>query len=215
MHILPDSERVKAMKEKKKSIAGILSMITILVISAGCLFGCGKSDGDKESGGYEAVVKEYFEAVKKGDAEKYLSLYPEKLIDKEVEEGYGGDKEELIELADDELDTVLDALEDSGIRISKLKYTIVDAVNMDRDELENLNGEFEKYEIDLKTEEAIDISIEVTVPDRGQKEKVIMKMRLVKAEGIWSLFEDDFYALRKLLPSYVEDDHGYEEPENN
>ena len=207
-------------KKKKNSIIGILSTILVLFSCAGCLFGCEKPDdnGDRESkklSGYEAFVKEYFDVIRRLDPEKYLSLYPEELVDKEAEEGYDGSKAEMIGLIDDEFDMMREAFKDDSVKILKLEYKIADVVHIDAEELEELNKQFKKYDIDLIIEDSVNISTKVIVPVDGKKQDITMELQLIKANGKWCLFEDDFYALRQLLPSYVEDEdyYGYEEPE--
>jgi len=164
------------METRKRSILSILAMIIVLAVSAGCLFGCGS--------GYEKVVEKYFEAIKKGDAKKYISLYPEEVVDAWIEYECDGDKEELTDYIKD----LLDELDNGDIDISKLKYKIIDAEELDKDELEELTDDLDEFDIDVK--EAINLEIEITVPVDGEKEELTFEMLLGKIDGSWYVLYD-------------------------
>lgn len=226
------------METKKRSILSILAMILVLTVSAGCLFGCGKKDddddddentshrsGDKDDDdkddddkddddnkkdSYESIVDDYFKAIKEGDAEKIVSLFPEDYMDGLVENYYADDKDEYIEWQQEELDDLLEDLEDEDVDISKLKYKITDKNKFSKSEIKDLKEQLEEwYEVELDIKEAVTLFVDATAPVDGNKETTDMWLRVVKVDGSWYIISEYFDELHGLIPGYYD----YEEEE--
>jgi len=205
------------MNTKKRTIIGILAMIIVLTVSAGCLFGCGSSDeGEKDSdkeqsqnadedendedeeksgrSSYEIVVGDLVDAFfKEFDAEKIADLMPEKVVDLMVATNFNGNRKKFIEslqgMLDDYLDEYKDIAED---KLSKLKFNIVNVEDVDKDDVEKMNEEAKKTGFDLKLKEVKNIEIEVTIPSEdGEEEIKTITLQVAKIGNAWYVISFD------------------------
>ena len=186
------------MPEKKKSKGGLIAIIiaAVAVVAIAVLaflfrdqifglFGGGKNSP-------EGVAKAYMEATKDFDAKKIVDLMPDKLVDAIAEEEFDGDKKEMIEKIQDDLDEAKEKAEELGYKISKMKYEIVDVEDVDEEDIEDLNEDLKDEDIDLTVKDAKIVEIEASYPveDEDDEKTVSTKLRVIKVGNSWYMWPD-------------------------
>lgn len=205
------------MNTKKRTIIGILAMIIVLTVSAGCLFGCGSSDegekdsdkeqsqnadedendedddGDEKSGksSYSIVVGDLVDAFfKEFDAEKIVNLMPEKAVELTIETQFNGDRKKFIKAMQSQLDEVKEAAEEQGYDLSKLEFNIVSVEDVDKADVEKMNKNAKEAGFDLKLKEVKSIEIEVTIPSEdGEEETNTLTLQVAKIGNAWYVID--------------------------
>lgn len=191
------------MPEKKKSKGGLIAIIISAVVVVALvatyflwgdqilgMFGGGK--GGKSSP--ESVAEAFMGAFKKCDAEGIVDLMPKEVVKKSVEEEFDGDKEEMIKDIQDALDKAKDSIEDQGVKMSKIKYEIVDVEDVDEDDIEELNEALKDQDVDLTIKDAKTVEIELSYPseDEDEDETVPLKIGVIKIGNSWYLLSPEF-----------------------
>ena len=177
------------MNTKKRTIIGILAMIIVLAVSAGCLFGCGSGKGSPEG-----VAKAYIEATKACDAKKIVNLMPKEIVEMAAEEKYDGDKTKMIEAMQDDLDETKKRAEEKDIDMSKLQYEILGIEDADEDDIEKLNESLKNEGLDVKIKDAKTVEIELSYPseDGGEDKTQTTKLGVVKIGSSWYILAASF-----------------------
>lgn len=140
--------------------------------------------------GYKSVVKQYMNAMKKGNAKKIVSLMPKKMVKSIADDEYDGDKDEMIEDLDEELEEVISLAEDNGAKMSKMTYKIIDSEDLTGKDLKN---EIEEYEDEygIKIKKAKEVTVKATMPVDGEKESTKLTIEVVKIGGSWYIVDPD------------------------
>ncbi len=138
-------------------------------------------------GGYRSVANEYMEAMLDGDAEKIMSLMPDKYIDYIAEERYDGDRDEMTADLQDSLDEAFEEFEEEGVDVSDISYKIVEIRDWDKEDISDYNENFAEEGVGIKFSNAKTVKIEVTVSADGAKETDTDYCLVAKIGGAWYL----------------------------
>lgn len=136
--------------------------------------------------GWKKTVKQYMNAMFKGDVKKIVKLIPDKVIDEAMdEEGWDKDdfNDEIKDLSKEIQDTYewLEELYDGKL---KLSYEIDDVDDIKGDELEDLQDHYDD-EYDVKVSAAKLVEIEMTMKVGKEKETTDMELQLIKVGRSW------------------------------
>ena len=213
---------VRDMKSRKRSIIGVLTMIIVLAISAGCLFGCGSSEkDDKESDKKQSQRdtddeddKKLPKKIKKdddnddgeksNDYELVISGFMEAYKKVDAEKMLSFVPEKLVKKKNDSaLDTKYmlgflisvqsDDIKDNGGDIDKMSYKIASKEKLDKDEVEDIKkGYKDNSNIRLDIKQAVKVELAVTIPFDGEDKTEEFEMTLAKIDDKW-------YILRPYL----------------
>ncbi len=152
-------------------------------------------DDDKKPGenSYESLVDDFMEAYKELDAKKMAKLMPEEVFDWIAENQYDGDKAAMIEELQKSMDETREQLEEQGIKLSEIKYEIIDVEDSDEDDIKEMNEELENEGVDLKIKEDKTIEIEITVPSEDDDETRTVELEVILVENSWYMvsFDED------------------------
>ncbi len=172
------------MNTKNRTISGILAMIIVLAVSAGCLFGCGGS-------GYKDAAESFMEAYKKLDAEKIVNLMPEVYVEKMAETLYDGSKEELVAGFQDLLEGTKDVADEQGYEWSKLEYKLGEFKDVSVDELDVMKKTMEAVDLEVKDAKSVEIKITYPPKDKdGKEEKETEELYLIQVGASWYVLMD-------------------------
>ena len=150
-------------------------------------------DDDKKPGknSYESLVDDFMEAYKELDAKKMAKLMPEEVFDWIAENQYDGDKAAMIEELQKSMDETREQLEEQGIKLSEIKYEIIDVEDSDEDDIKEMNEELENEGVDLKIKEDKTIKIEITVPSEDDDETRTVELEVILVENSWYMVSFD------------------------
>ncbi len=157
----------------KKLICVALMLSLVL-----CLTACGGS-------GYKSVVGNYVEAMNDCDAEKILEAMPKEYID--YLEDQGMDKDDLIDELEYYLELMIEELEDEYGDDIKISYKITEDKKMDKDDLEDLQDEYDDMDLDIEIKEARELEIELTIKGDDDKDDDDLDLVVIKVDGEWYL----------------------------
>lgn len=123
---------------------------------------------------YKAVVKDYIKAITKADAKKIVSLMPDAMVDYIIEDEYDGDKKEMMAELREELEEMVEEAEDEDINLSKISYKIIDAEDLDADEIDDLEDDFDEVNLKIKKAKRLEVKLKTVVDGKEESEKIYM-----------------------------------------
>lgn len=154
-----------------------LLMVLVLALS---LTACGGS-------GYKGVVKDMMKALEKADAEAMLKLYHEECIDTMIDGEWIEDEDDLVDMMEESFDMIHEQWEDEYGDDIKISYKIKDAEKMDKDDLEDLQDEYDDADIDIDIKQAYEVEVEVTIKGDDDDDEEDMDLVIIKVGGKWYL----------------------------
>ncbi len=161
--------------KKLLCVALILSLVV-------CLAACGGS-------GYKSLVGDYVEAMNDCDAEKMLDALPKEYID--YMEDQGIDEDDLIDELEYYLELMFEELEDEYGDDIKITYKITENKKMDKDDLEDLQDEYDEMDYDIDIEEARELEVELTIKGDDDKDTDDLDLIIIKVDGEWYMGLDN------------------------
>jgi len=187
----PDMADAAPAPEKKSDSKTIITIVAAVAVIAVVIFGITTIFG----GGYKKPIDQYFDGINSGKAETFIKAFSK-----------GQEKE--IKKDDEEMDDVKDMLEERKKYLEeayedeigddiKIKYKVLDAVKMTKDELNDDDIdeceewlEEEYYDDDVEISSGYRVALKITYKgDKGSKEQ-FTTMEVYKVNGHWCILDD-------------------------
>ena len=165
-------------KRRIAIIAVVIAVIAIAVISGAFLLP-GRS--------YESTVEKFVDAQFSADMESAINLMPKKFIDYQMEQD-GYDSEDFDEVVDDLNGQIQDQLDSFDQHLGegwKISHEIVDAGEIDREELERTKDAY--ADIGIKVSAAKTAEVEITITADETEVSNTLEIPLVKVGRSWYL----------------------------
>lgn len=131
-------------------------------------------------------IKNYYNSILNEDLDKYLSLFPEEVIEYKEENSWYGDYEEYVE---DSFEDSIEYWEDEYGKDVKIKVKVTDKEKMDEDDLDDLKDLLkDNYDLSKKSvTEAWEIECDVTFAGKDDEDTDDYDFIVFKYEGTWYL----------------------------
>ena len=156
----PQQSAPKAGSDKKLGMIAAGIVAVIVVILAVLIFG---------GRGPKATANKLLKGVFNGNAKQVVSVMPKKLVKAMVEEDYHGDKGDMLDELDDELDYFVDELNEYKI---KYKYKVTDIEKLDKDEAEDWEDDINfSYDTKIKIKSVKNVTVKLTLRSKEFDEK--------------------------------------------
>ncbi len=138
----------------------------------------------------EETVEQFVSATATGDVEALLELYPEEMIDMQLEDG-DYTRRELINELKDEFEENRDDMEDEYGKYRGYEYEIRETEPVTGLELRTLQMTYKMY-LDLEVEEAVEVEVKMVMEFDDEDIKQTETFTLVKIGSTWYFAELDF-----------------------
>lgn len=156
---------------------GVVAIVVICVILSLLL-----------GGGYKSAIKDYMKFYESGDFDDYVDATPDIIYEAQLEGYCDGDEDEMEELMEDSLSSLLD-------EIKSIDYDILNTEKFNSDQLEgleeDLQDEYEDYVDDeINVSKAYEVKVKTTTKIKGedaQKERVYLIV--AKVNGDWGVID--------------------------
>ncbi|MEM0529233.1 MAG: zinc ribbon domain-containing protein [Candidatus Pararuminococcus gallinarum] len=165
-------------KRRMAIIAAVIAAIAIAVILGAFLLP-GRS--------YESTVEKFVDAQFSADMESAINLMPKKFIDYQMEQD-GYDSDDFDEVVDDLNGQIQDQLDSFDQHLGegwKISHEIVDAGEIDREELERTKDAY--ADIGIKVSAAKTAEVEITITADETEVSNTLEIPLVKVGRSWYL----------------------------
>ena len=165
-------------KRRMAIIAAVIAAIAIAVI-LGAFLRPGRS--------YESTVEKFVDAQFSADMESAINLMPKKFIDYQMEQD-GYDSDDFDEVVDDLNGQIQDQLDSFDQHLGegwKISHEIVDAGEIDREELERTKDAY--ADIGIKVSAAKTAEVEITITADETEVSNTLEIPLVKVGRSWYL----------------------------
>ena len=147
-------------------IGGIALAVVVIIAIILSIFGKG----------WKKPIDNYFKGMQKGDLKTYTKAYPDFYNDK-------------MDLDDDDMEDMKDALEDEYGEKIKITYKITKNEKIKKDDLKKVQEYIEKvYDEDVKVSAGKELKVKSTFKGKDDSDTDTNKMYVYKINGKWKLF---------------------------
>ncbi len=178
----PETVQTAAAKKRNTAIGiGVVAAIALVVIIAiAAVVLTGKP-------AYVKTVEKYFSAVVKEDAKKLVSVLPPEYVEENLEDSFD-DRQEMLEIMEENLADVVDGMEDQFGEKIKVKCKVRKDKELGTREVKNLKETYESYyDLDLDIKEARELKVRVTMSGTEDEDSANMEIIVMKIGGKWYL----------------------------
>ncbi len=163
-------------QKKYKWIVAAVAVLAVIVIAV--LLFKGRS--------YKKTVSSFMDAtVFDPNAEKVISLLPDKLVDYIIEDDYDGDRDKMIADFEDEYGSMLETLENMEVDLSEASYKITETDDATESEVEEINNDFRDKGIDVEIKESKTVEVELKYTVKGKEQTRTTDIDLGKIGLSW------------------------------
>jgi hypothetical protein len=97
------------------------------------------------------------------------------------------DEDDLVDMMEESFDMIHEQWEEEYGDDIKISYKIKDAKKMDKDDLEDLQDEYDDADIDIDIKQAYEVEVEVTIKGDDDDDEEDMDLVIIKVGGKWYL----------------------------
>lgn len=128
------------------------------------------------SNGWKKPIDNYFKGMEKANLKTYQKAYPDFYNDK-------------MDLDQDDMDDMKDALEDKYGEKIKITYKITKSEKIKKDDLKKVQEYIQKvYDEDVKISAGKEVKVKATIKGKEDDDTDTSKMYVYKIDGKWKLF---------------------------
>ncbi len=181
-------------KNKKIGTIAIAAVAAVVLIAGGSMV---------SSSAYKTPIKNYFEAMEKGNGKKLQKAYGKALVSAmddyfEDEDFYEyGEYDDIDEMFDEMAESFKDDLEDEYGKKTKITYEITDKDKIDKDDLEDFEDTFkDAFDKKLKISKGYEVDVKAKFKGKDDKDTEKLQLIVLKINGKWAAMGD--YDLMQL-----------------
>lgn len=143
-------------------------------------------------GGPSGVVDDALDAMFSADADDFVDLIPDAVMDM-LEEQAGMSRKDFVESLQEELDDLEDEMEQEDASID---WDITDEDELSKKEVKALQSSYDMVGIDMKITEAAEVKVKLIAKMDGEKETETITFPVIKVDGDWYI---DFFNLPNVM----------------
>lgn len=137
---------------------------------------------------YEKPVKNLFDAMEKGNYNKFINCFPDYM-----QEAYEDEADYYDEDAEDLMDNLIDEFEDEYGNNIKISYKITDKDKMDNGDLSDLEDEIDSnYDENVNIKAGYKLEIDATIEGSDDEDTNSEDITVIKIGSKWYIAEDLF-----------------------
>lgn len=152
-----------------KKLVKVIAVVGVLFATMILLTGCGSKP-------YKKVLDKYYKSQEKADSKMIVSIFPDFMEAEDV-------------FDDDAMEDRLDSLKDKYGDNVKIKYKITDSEKLDKDDIKEIEESIEeRYDEDVKIQEAYKVEVEATYKGSEDSETEDEELGFIKIKGKWYMY---------------------------
>lgn len=174
---------------------GVVACVAVAVVVLVLIFVLGNG------GGYKAPINKFFHGMQHGDVGEMIDSFATDKMLKAIKKETGMNRKELESKFESQMLSGLSSvLGDSSLSGKKkwdlsdyLKYKIGDAEDLDKDDLEDLQDDYEEFDEKVTAAKTVEVTATITMLGITQEQE--MELQVVKIGGKWYVNPDGISGL--------------------